>query len=315
MPHAPMTIAVDGAETFLGRAIAKNLVASGNEVRAVLLSEIARPPAGCTAVHVPPGDDAALMRALSGASAVVMARKLLEEDRPAGMTFAAVHVARTRAFLDAAHRAQVGRFAFIGLARPERATPAAMTKAEDEVEMLLTASPIPALYVRTSLVVGRRDGHVAHLDRKARRGGPVAIFIGQGWARSAPLGARDFARCVTALICADEFRTGEIAIAGPERLTAMEILERLSTLHGRTKICVHLLESVARMGVAIAEKLCAKPPLSLARMSWLIENRLPETNAARELLGRFPDKFESAFGAERFPAEAMSDDAAAAGAS
>jgi hypothetical protein len=109
--------------------------------------------------------------------------------------------------------------------------------------------------------------------------------------------SRDFGRCVAQIILGEEFPTGELGLGGRERLTAMEILQRLLARYGRSKLNVHVLESVARAGARLAEALMARPPVSLARMSWLLENRVPASNAARALLKRFPRPFESAFAA------------------
>ncbi len=108
--------------------------------------------------------------------------------------------------------------------------------------------------------------------------------------------ARDFGRCVAALVAGAEFPTGDLGLGGRERITLFEIVQRLARHLGRRKINLHVIETLARVGALSIEALMRRPPVTLARLSWLLENRVPTTNAARGLLGRFPRKFESAFG-------------------
>ena len=297
MGESTHVVAVDGAESFLGKHIAAELAGRGVRTIGIVLDEGVPVPDGVEKRAAPLGDTDATSRALEGATCTILARKLLVEDPARGHTFAAVHVDRTRAFLEAAQKGPCERLLFVGLSRPERGgTPRSMMSAEDEVEKMLADSAVPSLYMRTSLVVGPRDGHVYHLARKAKRPGPLALFVGQGWARSAPIPAKDFATCVAKLALAAEFRTGDVSLGGRERLTTMDMFERLLDHYGHRKMCVHALESITRLVAILNEKWSASPYLTIARLSWLIENRTPEENAARELLGRFPRPFESAFG-------------------
>jgi uncharacterized protein YbjT (DUF2867 family) len=293
---AASVVAVDGAELFLGRAIVEELVARGTEVRAVVLDGDAAVPDGARRTVAPLGDDKAIAASLEGAPGVVMARKYLEERPSDRITFAAVHAERTERLLARAANAGASRFVYVGMAGSESGGPQKLVEAEHQAEKALAEASVPAVCLKTSLVVGPGDGHVARLVRKARRAGPAVLFVGQGWARSAPMPRCDFARCVAALLAADEFPTGTLGLGGRERLTAMEILQRLLKHYGRRKFNVHILESLARLTARISERLSAAPPVTVARLSWLLENRVPATNAARGLLGRFPRRFETAFG-------------------
>jgi NADH dehydrogenase len=302
LPSTSELIAVDGAEMYLGRALVREFIARGHPVRAIVLGRAERVPAGAEIVQAPLGDQGALSEALAGARSVVMARKLLAELPAEGLTFQAVHADRTHALLEASAQAGASRFLYVGLAGANRGGPRAMMNAEIQAEALVAGSRIQALCLKSSLVVGPGDGHVSRLANKAQRPGPFLLFVGQGWARSAPMPCRDFARCVAILLTREEFPCGELGLGGRERLTAMEILQRLLIHYGRRKVNVHLMESLARAGTAIIERISSRPPVSAARLSWLSVHRVPRSNAARGLLGRFPRPFERAFPAS--PGEA-----------
>ena len=290
-------VAVDGAECFLGRAVVRALVKKGVPVRALVTERWAGAPEGVEVAVAPIGDTEAIARALKGTRAVVAARKLLEERPGEGMTFKAVHAERTRRLLDAAAAESSGveRFLYIGIAglKPDSTDPIAT--AEREAEAALAGSKLRAVSLRASLVVGPGDGHVSRMAAKARRHSPFMVYVGQGWARSAPLTARDFGRCVASVVTGDDFPTEPLSIGGPDLLTAMEIQDRLLARHGRNKLKVHVPESIARLGAMLAEKLYSHPPVTRARLAWLLSDIVPDRVTSTKLLGRRPRKFESAF--------------------
>src|SRR5207247_4775591 len=109
-PH-PMLVALTGGTGFVGRHVAAMLVARGHGVRV-----LARDPARARFLSDPKvelvrgglADSAALARLARGADALVHLVGLLVEQ--GSETFAAVHVAGTRAVLAAARDAGVRRF-------------------------------------------------------------------------------------------------------------------------------------------------------------------------------------------------------------
>jgi len=288
-------VAVDGAELFLGRAIVKALIRRGVPVRALVADEAGAAHEGADHFIVPLGDGDALAGALEGARAVVASRKLREEFPREGLTFGAAHADRTRELVAAAETAQVERFVYVGVAGLDRWPRGRLRQAEEAAEKLLAASKIPTLALRASLVAGPGDGRLSALVRRARSMWPALVFVGQGWARSAPLTATDFGACVAAAVLADEFPAGHMSIGGPELLTAMEIQDRLLERAGRRKLKVHVPESFARLGAWVAESVFRRPPVTRARLAWLLEDMIPDRAASTKLLGRRPAKFEAAF--------------------
>jgi len=291
-------VAVDGAEGFLGRAVAEALVARGVSVRAIVAYPDAKPPKGLEGDKVavaPLGDEAALAKAVEGTRAVVAARKLLEERPREGLTFEAVHVERTSDLLNAAAQAGTERLVYIGIAGVKAESPGPLAEAERAAETILAGAKTPAVSLRASLVVGSGDGHVSRLAAKAQRASPVMVFVGQGWARSAPMTVRDFGRCAASVVLADDVPKEPMSIGGPELLTVMEIQDRLLGAAGRNKLKVHVPESIARLGAMLAEKLFRRPPVTRARLAWLMTDLVPDRATSTELLSHRPVKFETAF--------------------
>jgi NADH dehydrogenase len=288
-------VVVDGADGFLGRAVAKALVASGIPVRGIVVDPGAKVPDGVDVAVAPLGDKDAIRTAVEGARAVVAARKLLEERPSEGITFKAVHAERTGQLLGAAVAAEAERFLYIGIAGLKDESQGILAEAELAAEALLKGEKISAVSLRPSLVVGPGDGHVSRMAAKARSGSPVMVFVGQGWARSAPMTAADFGECAARLLLGDDFPTEPLSIGGPELLTVMEIQDRLLGMRDLNKLKVHVPESIARLGAKLIEKTSSQPSVTRARLSWLLEDFIPDRVMSTKILGPRPEKFEKAF--------------------
>ncbi len=294
------TVVVDGAEGFLGSAVVRALVADTGHrtsVRALVLDaegDRAKVPEGAEVIAAPLGDpseESIFAPALRGARAVVAARRITHERPREGITYRRVHFERVTRLLAAAKKAGVERFIYAGLAGNALRGPA---EVEREVKAHLAASRLPALYLNLPMVVGPGDEVVSRMVRKARSVWPVITFIGQGWTKAAPLTREDFAGCVAALVAADDFPTGQLDLAGPEKLSVMDIQDRLLGLAGRRKVKLHIMASAAAMCAWLAERLFAGGSRSYA-VAWMLDERVPKRSAARKLLGRRPDAFEKAF--------------------
>ena len=182
-----MRVLVTGASGFLGRAVAAQIAAAGNEVRT-----FQRRPSGISGVTDRLGsvlDPAAVAHALDGMHAVVhLAAKVSLAGDPAD--FDAVNVGGTRTMLAAATDAGASRFVFVsspsvahagasivgedaGPADPERARgDYARTKARAELLALAADAPqLRVVAVRPHLVWGPGDTQlVARIVDRARAG-------------------------------------------------------------------------------------------------------------------------------------------------
>lgn len=182
-----MIVLVTGASGFLGRAVASALGAAGHEVRT--LQRRASGVAGAHDVLGSIADASAVAQAVAGVDGVVhLAAKVSLTGDPA--EFRAVNVDGTRALLDAAAAAGVGRFvqvsspsvahagaALVGVGA-EPASPGhargdyARTKAEAELLALSRdGAAMPVVAIRPHLVWGPGDAQLTEriVDR-ARRG-------------------------------------------------------------------------------------------------------------------------------------------------
>ena len=289
------TVVVDGADGFLGNAVVEALLGQGVSVRALVLdpdSEVK----GAETVIVPLDRGAnALRKALEGSRALVAARRITGEKPRRGLTFRRVHLERAAELLSAAKDVGIERFIYTGVAGVDGNARSRLAEAEREIKARMAASPVPALYLNLPMVVGPGDEVVSPMVRKARSVWPAITFIGQGWTKAAPLTREDFAGCVAALVAADDFPTGQLDLAGPEKLSVMDIQDRLLGLAGRRKVKFHIMATGAMLGAWIAERIFSDPPLTLDRVAWMLEERVPKRSAARSLLGRRPDVFEKAF--------------------
>jgi NADH dehydrogenase len=294
-------VAVDGAEGFIGRAVLRALAAHGVPVRGLVLSASARANGPWERAVCPPGDGGALREALAGCRAVVAARRLLEEVPRLGFTFAALQTERAGALARAAERAGIGRLLYVGLARRGSGAGDRLAEAEARAEARIAAARVPARVLAPSLVVGPGDGHVSRMARKARSMWPALVFVGQGWAKSAPMTARDFARCAAKLLLEGDFPGEKLLVGGPELVTAMDVQDRLLRLRGRAKVKLHVPETAAMAAAGLAELVSRRPPVTTTRLGWLLRDLIPDRKSSEWLLGRRPERFERAFGPPAAP--------------
>ena len=291
---ARWTVAVDGAAGFLGRAVARDLVRRGVRVRALTMRGDPPPPAGVEAAPAPLDEVEPIERALAGVRCVVAARKLACPDTTDGLGFERIHAERVKHLLRAGEAEGVERFVYAGDVGAELRSDD-LARAEQLAEAYLVTSKLATLSLQASLVVGPGDCHVSAMNRRAVGAWPVLLFIGQGWARSAPMTVGDFARCVSSATLAEEFPTGVLKVGGPDLLTAMDTQDRLLAYHGRKKLKIHLPESLARLVCRVLSRLMRRPPLDRARLGWILVDRIPDRTASTRLLGRRPEAFERAF--------------------
>jgi len=190
-----MRVLVTGASGLLGRAVAKEIITNGHEVRT--LQRSASRVAGAEDYLGSVTDPEVVAAAVTGIDAVVhLAAKVSLAGDPAD--FVAVNVGGTRTLLQAARTAGIGRFVYISSpsvahsgssivgdaarpADPERARgDYARTKAEAELLALAADSPeLRVVVVRPHLVWGPGDTQLVERIVERARAGRLPL-LGRG---------------------------------------------------------------------------------------------------------------------------------------
>ena len=273
-----MPVVVTGAGGFIGRSLIPLLLERGSEVRAVVRRRAAADPFrhGGAKVAVTALDDEDTLEAVArDAHTVIHLAGGL--DLPDEEAYEHVHHGLTRSVLEASEAAGVKRFVLLSYqgASPEAANAYLRSKGRAE-EAVRAASPDHVI-LRSTHVYGTGNPWLDHVAAGARRP-VVAIVIGPGTQRMAPVHVEDLAR---ALVAADEREVavaGTFALGGPDVVTADELTDLVAGRRRRRKL---------HLSPAAGERLwrLSGRRLSPTRLEVLAADSLPDAPDAVEEFG------------------------------
>jgi uncharacterized protein YbjT (DUF2867 family) len=261
------TVALAGGSGFIGRAIARCLLASGG-IKVRVLSRnpekarARRDLAGVEFVRADIGQPASLKDSLHGANTIVDAIQFdgypVENPRRS-LTFERIDYGGAVALIDAAKQAGVDQFIYIsGAAADENSTHPAF-RAKGRAERAIRESGLTWTIFRPSLVYGPEDKVVNGLAR-AIRFAPIFGVPGTGRQKVQPVLVDDLAACVM-LAVSGRGPNATYEIGGPELMTFDEMMRIIMDASGHRRLLFHIPEGVMRGVAGLLEKL-PKPLLS-----------------------------------------------------
>jgi uncharacterized protein YbjT (DUF2867 family) len=250
-------VVVTGASGAVGRRVVPLLVRGGSEVRAVIRTGAAAEElraAGAKVAVGRLGDTDTLEAVMDGAHTVVHLVGGLDLANVAAFgpdvtperLYEEANLLPTRWVLEVAVDAGVTRFLFLSYpgAEADASNPYLRAKglAEDEIR----GSGLQHAIVRSTHIYGPGCPWSQEMAASARR--PVAVVIGSGSQRLAPVFVED----VAATLAAADDRAMEVratfGLQGPDVVTADELVDLLA---GRSKRKVHLSPGAARRAARI----------------------------------------------------------------
>ena len=255
------TVALAGGSGFIGRAIARRLVAGGGIKVRVLSRE---PDKARAQLDLPGGEfvradiakPASLKDALPGADTIVDAIQFdgyPVEDPRRGLTFELIDYGGAVALIDAAKQAGVRQFIYIsGAAADENSTHPGF-RAKGRAERAIRESGLTYTIFRPSLVYGPEDKVVNGLAR-ALRFAPLFGVPGTGRQKVQPVLVDDLAACVM-LAVSGRGRNGTYDVGGPDLMTFDAMMEIIMDASGHRRPLFHIPESIMRGIGGLLEKL------------------------------------------------------------
>lgn len=243
-----MRVLVTGGTGVVGAGTVTELVRRGHSV--VLVSRHAARdarqwPGGVTPW---PGDiarPASLRGAADGCAVILHMVGIVDESD--GATFESVNVRGTANMIAEAERAKVGRFIFVsslGAPTGESAYHRSKREAEDLVRRFRGAWTI----CRPGNVYGPGDEQISLLLRMVRSPSPVVPRIGDGDQAIQPIWWEDVAIALATVVERPDLAERELDLAGAERTSQNDLIERLSRLTGRSVTPVSVPDFLATLG-------------------------------------------------------------------
>src|SRR5438132_1405301 len=225
-----MRIAITGGTGFVGRHLAERLAAAGHEVVVVARGvdrrdETVRSLPGVRFAAASIIDEAALVEAFRGCAAVAHCAGINREL--GAQTYTAVHVAGTRAVVDAARTAGVERVALLSFLRARPDCGSGYHESKWAAEEIVRASGLEWTVLKCGVIYGRGDHMLDHLSR-ALHTFPVFLLVGFGDCRQMrPVAVEDVARILVATAHEQRLAGLTVPVLGPELLTLSAAVRRV----------------------------------------------------------------------------------------
>lgn len=250
-----MRVLVTGGTGVVGRAAVDSLLGRGHEVRLFCRNadQSGRQWAGPVEVHAGSvAERGDVHGAAEGCGAVLHLAGIAEEDPPE-VTYQAVNIDGTRRLLEEAERAGARRFIYVSSLGADRGT-TEYHQSKRAAEELVAASALDWLIVRPGNVYGPGDKMISEL-LKIVRAFPVVPTVLAGEQPFQPIFSRDLGEAL-ALAAEGMGDTGSVLeVAGPDQLTANQLVDLLGEVTGRKPYTIPVPEWVGLLGSAAANSL------------------------------------------------------------
>ena len=218
-----MSVAVTGAFSFTGRAIAEELLRRGESVRTLSRADAPGDPLRARIDVAPLAFDPSTLKASLAGVETLYNTYWVRFER-ADVTFAKA-VANTIRLFEAARDAGVRRVVHISVSNAERADDLPYFAGKHRIEEWLAASGIEHAIVRPTLVFGPHDILINNLAWMLRRT-PLFLLPGTGDYRVQPVSVGDVARVA---VDAD---AGTVDAAGPETMSFATLVSTIGKAVG-----------------------------------------------------------------------------------
>ena len=226
-------IAVTGANSAVGTALLRQ-IAGQDALRAV--AAVRRPEALAGLPQSPRitgrlldyGRPESLRDVLVGADCVVHLAGVLIESRHS--RYRSANVDTTRALVDAALEAGVGRIVFISSLGADPNSPNGYFRSKGEAERLVAGAGVEAAIIRTPLLLGPDTAGGRALLRDAAR--PAVRVLGGGAHRLQPLDVDDLCHAVLGCCSVPDRGVRTYELVGPTALSQRDLLQRTARLLG-----------------------------------------------------------------------------------
>jgi nucleoside-diphosphate-sugar epimerase len=268
-----MKIAITGGTGFVGRNIARALVARGH---AVVLIARGHDTTDKTIQHLPNtcffpttlDDPAELACAFSGCDAVAHCAGINREIE--GQTYQRVHINGTANVVEAARRAGVKKIALISFLRARPNCGSGYHESKFAAEELVRKSGLDYTILKCGVIYGSGDHMLDHLSHGFYTF-PVFAFVGFKDQPARPVAVEEVANIVTAALVDGALPRQTIAVLGPEEMTLREAVKRVAHVVGKNPLMFPLPVWFHYLLGWFVERLMKTPLVSTAQVRMLAE--------------------------------------------
>lgn len=286
-------ILVTGATGFVGRALLPRLAEAGLEVRCLVRPSRRTPrlPKGIPMqVSIASLEDARGLRAaLVGVDTVIHLAGAEWHGRR-GDVFA-VDAAGTRALVEAAREAGVGRLVYLSHLGADRASAYPVLKAKGIAEEFVRQSGLTYTIVRSTLLYGAEDVFLNVVAALVKLGPGLFLMPGDGRISLQPLWVEDLVTCLEWSLSDLTSLNQTIALGGPEFVTFGQMVQTVMDVLRVRRLVVPVRPPFLRAGAWLMEQMLPRSPLTTRWLDYLAVNRTCELTSVTQHFGLKPARF------------------------
>lgn len=233
-----MKIAITGGTGFIGRHLARDLIAHGHEVILIARGHYTRntqPIEGATFFTIDVNDTENLGRAFEGCDAVVHCAGTSVEDSI--QTFQRLHVEGTRSAVTSAEHAGVKKFVLVSYLNIRPNVKSAYHTTKWQGEEIVRASSLNFTILKVGLVYGSGDHLLNNLSNLFRKL-PIFAAVGLKEKTVRLVAVEDLVEVIRAALDENRFARQTIAVLGPEEFPFSQAARRIAKAMGKPFLLV-----------------------------------------------------------------------------
>ena len=233
-----MKVAITGGTGFIGRNVARDLIAHGHQVIVIARGQYTRstqPIEGASIFTLDVTDADKLTEAFKGCEAVVHCAGTSTED--ANQTFHRLHVEGTRSAVTAAEQARVKKFVLISYLTVRANVKSEYYTTKWQAEEIVRSSKLNFTILKVGLVYGQGD-HLIHNLSDLFRKMPIFAAVGLREKTVRIVAVQDLVEIIRAALEEDRFARQTVAVLGPEEFPFSQAARRIAKAMGKSSLIV-----------------------------------------------------------------------------
>ena len=268
-----MRVAITGGTGFVGRHLARELVAGGHEAVLIARGKDVRDGsiynlAGASFFASDLSHPQDLRRAFSGCDALAHCAGINREI--GAQTYQRVHIDGTRHVVEAARLAGVRKIVLLSFLRARPNCGSAYHESKWAAEEIVRGSGLDYTIFKAGVIYGRGDHMLDHLSH-ALYTFPIFGLVGMKEKAIRPLAVEDLVAAIVASFLDGRLSHRTVSITGPEEIALSEAVRRVGEVIGRHPLHLPVPIAMQKVIAWFAERTMKIPLLSLAQLRILSE--------------------------------------------